>query len=221
MRASRPKQYLPLRGRPVILHTLERLATHPRVAGVLVGISAEDEYWPTLAPHLTRLPKMISTYEGGAERADTVLNGLKALAARAGEGDWVLVHDAARPCFRRADVDRLIAEVLGYPDGGLLAVPVSDTVKRTDAAGAVIETVSRTNLWRAVTPQLFPRLRLESALEEAAADGMAVTDEAAAVEHVGGRPRIVAGQADNIKITLAEDLALAELYLTQQEREQG
>lgn len=221
MRASLPKQYLRLLGRPVILHTLERLAGHPRVVGVLVGISAGDAYWSTLTSRLATLPKPIATYEGGAERADTVLNGLKALAAHADEGDWVLVHDAARPCLRRGDVDRLIAEVLGYPDGGLLAVPVSDTVKRTDAAGAVIETVSRTNLWRAVTPQLFPRARLESALEQAAADGMVVTDEAAAVEHVGGRPRVVAGQADNIKITLAEDLALAELYLKQQEREQG
>jgi 2-C-methyl-D-erythritol 4-phosphate cytidylyltransferase len=221
MRASLPKQYLRLFGRPVILHTLERLASHPRVAGVLVGISADDAYWSTLASRLAELPKLIETYEGGAERADTVLNGLKALAAHAEEGDWVLVHDAARPCLRRADIDRLIAEVLGYADGGLLAVPVSDTVKRTDAAGAVIETVSRTNLWRAVTPQLFPRSRLESALEQAEADGMVVTDEAAAVEHVGGRPRVVAGQADNIKITLAEDLALAELYLKQQEGAQG
>ena len=221
MRASRPKQYLELLGRPVILYTLERLVGHPRVAGVLVGVSFDDTYWATLASRLARLPKRIETYQGGAERADTVRNGLRALATYADESDWVLVHDAARPCVRRADIDRLIAEVLGYPDGGLLAVPVSDTVKRTDAAGAVIETVSRTNLWRAVTPQLFPRSRLESALGQAAADGVVVTDEAAAIEHVGGHPRVVAGQADNIKITLAEDLALAELYLKQQEREQG
>jgi 2-C-methyl-D-erythritol 4-phosphate cytidylyltransferase len=137
MRASLPKQYLRLFGRPVILHTLERLASHPRVAGVLVGISADDAYWSTLASRLAELPKLIETYEGGAERADTVLNGLKALAAHAEEGDWVLVHDAARPCLRRADIDRLIAEVLGYADGGLLAVPVSDTVKRTDAFSAL------------------------------------------------------------------------------------
>ena len=221
MRASRPKQYLRLLGRPVILHTLERLSRHPKVAGILVGVSREDSYWPTLTADLAGFPKAIQTYEGGAERADTVLNGLKALKAQAAEGDWALVHDAARPCLRPADVERLIAEVLGYPDGGLLAVPLSDTVKRTDAAGAVIETVSRTNLWRALTPQLFPRSRLESALEQAVADGIVVTDEAAAVEHVGGRPRIVTGHADNIKITLAEDLALAELYLKQQEREQG
>ena len=219
MRASRPKQYLRLLGRPVILHTLERLSRHPKVAGILVGVSREDSYWPTLAADLAGFPKAIQTYEGGVERADTVLNGLKALDSQAAEGDWALVHDAARPCLRPADVERLIAEVLGYPDGGLLAVPLSDTVKRTDAAGAVIETVSRTNLWRALTPQLFPRSRLESALEQAVADGIVVTDEAAAVEHVGGRPRIVTGHADNIKITLAEDLALAELYLKQQERE--
>lgn len=221
MRAPTPKQYLPLLGRAVVLHTLARLTAHPRVNGVLVGISAGDEYWPTLQPELTRLPKLLGTYQGGAERVDTVLNGLKALEAHAGEGDWVLVHDAARPCLRPADLDTLIAQVLGYGDGGLLAVAISDTVKRTDAASAVIETVSRSNLWRALTPQLFPLQRLRSALEQAVADGVAVTDESAAVEHQGGRPRVVAGHADNIKITLAEDLALAELYLKQQEQERA
>ena len=219
MRATTPKQYLPLLGRPVVLHALARLAAHPRVSGVLVGISVGDDYWPTLKPELAQLPKLLGTYAGGIERVDTVLNGLKALEAHAAVEDWVLVHDAARPCLRSADLDKLIKQVLGYPDGGLLAVPISDTVKRTDATSAVTETVSRSNLWRALTPQLFPLQKLRSALELAVADGVAVTDESMAVEYQGGRPRVVAGHADNIKITLAEDLELAELYLRQQEKE--
>lgn len=221
MRATTPKQYLPLLGRAVVLHTLERLTAHSRVSGVLVGISAGDDYWPTLKPGLARLPKLLGTYAGGAERVDTVLNGLKALEAHADADDWVLVHDAARPCLRAADLDKLINQVLGYPDGGLLAVAISDTVKRTDAASAVTETVSRSNLWRALTPQLFPLQKLRSALRLAVADGVTVTDESMAVEYQGGRPRVVAGHADNIKITLAEDLELAELYLKQQEKERA
>jgi 2-C-methyl-D-erythritol 4-phosphate cytidylyltransferase len=219
MRATTPKQYLPLLGRPVVLHTLERLTAHPRVSGVLVGISVGDDYWPTLKPELAHLPKFLGTYAGGTERVDTVLNGLKALEAHAAADDWVLVHDAARPCLRAADLDKLINQVLGYPDGGLLGVAISDTVKRTDAASAVTETVSRSNLWRALTPQLFPLQKLRSALELAVADGVAVTDESMAVEYQGGHPRVVAGHTDNIKITLAEDLELAELYLRQQEME--
>jgi 2-C-methyl-D-erythritol 4-phosphate cytidylyltransferase len=221
MRATTPKQYLPLLGRAVVLHTLERLTAHPRVSGVLVGIFAGDDYWPTLKPELARLPKLLGTYAGGSERVDTVLSGLKALEVHADADDWVLVHDAARPCLRAADLDKLINQVLGYPDGGLLAVAISDTVKRTDAASAVTETVSRSNLWRALTPQLFPLQTLRSALELAVADGVAVTDESMAVEYQGGRPRVVAGHADNIKITLAEDLELAELYLKQQEKERA
>jgi 2-C-methyl-D-erythritol 4-phosphate cytidylyltransferase len=161
----------------------------------------------------------LGTYEGGAERADTVLNGLRALGANADPADWVMVHDAARPCIRHEDIDRLIRETQDHPDGGLLARPVADTVKRTDSTQLVQETVPRTHLWRALTPQLFPLERLTGALEQALAAGATVTDEAAAIEHTGGHPRVVAGHADNIKITLADDLALAELFLKQQERE--
>lgn len=220
MHTSRPKQYLPLLGQPLILHTLERLCEHPKIAGVFVGVSTNDQYWATLKKKLSRLPKVLDTFAGGAERAGTVLNGLKMLATRVGSADWVMVHDVARPCIRREDIDKLIADVHDHPDGGLLAIPVSDTVKRTDTSRIVVETVAREDLWRAVTPQLFPLEKLTVALEQALAQGVAITDEAAAVEHAGGRPRVVAGHADNIKITLAEDLALAELFLRQQEKEQ-
>jgi 2-C-methyl-D-erythritol 4-phosphate cytidylyltransferase len=216
MRADRPKQYLPLLGRPILLHTLERLGTHPGLRGMLVGIARDDVYWPTLPQPI---PKLLATFPGGAERADTVLNGLRALAAYAAPDDWVLVHDAARPCVRHADIDSLLAAVAGHADGGLLALPISDTVKRADHNGCVEETVSRAGLWRALTPQVFPVAALTAALQNARRSGVEITDEASAMEWSGARPRLVHGQADNIKITVPEDLALAELYLQAAERD--
>ena len=220
MQTSLPKQYAPLLGRPLILHTLERLCAHPKVSGVVVGIASDDQWWSTLAQDVSQLPKFLDTFVGGSERADTVNNGLKALTEHASPDDWVLVHDAARPCVRASDIDRLINEVSGHADGGLLALPIADTVKRTDDGRIVSETVSRTNLWRAQTPQLFPLARLSEALAQALATGDVVTDEAAAVERLGGRPRVVAGHADNIKITVDEDIALAELFMRRQQKGQ-
>ena len=220
MQTSLPKQYVPLLGRPLILHTLERLCAHPKVSGVMAGIAPDDQWWPTIAQDVAQLPKFLDTFVGGRERADTVNQGLEALAKHAGPEDWVLVHDAARPCVRVSDIDRLIKEVSGHADGGLLALAIADTVKRTDDERIVSETVPRANLWRAQTPQFFPLKRLSEALAHALARGDVVTDEAAAVERVGGRPRIVAGHADNIKITVDEDMALAELFMTRQQQEQ-
>jgi 2-C-methyl-D-erythritol 4-phosphate cytidylyltransferase len=217
MQAPLPKQYLPLLGRPVILHTLERLCTHPRVRGVMVGISDQDRHWQALIPMLSRLPKFLGKYPGGETRAHTVLNGLKALSKRAKAGDWVLVHDAVRPCVRHEDVDKLISSIANGQEGGLLALPVSDTVKRVDNEGRVVETVRREGLWRAATPQMFRIGTLASALENALKQGSEITDEASAIEAAGGHPRVVACHADNIKVTLPEDLALAELYLKQQQ----
>jgi 2-C-methyl-D-erythritol 4-phosphate cytidylyltransferase len=217
MRAGRPKQYLPLLGRAMLLHTLERLGRYPRLRGLAVGIAADDAYWPTLA---TEIPNLLITYVGGAERAQTVLNGLRALETYAAPDDWVLVHDAARPCLRHADIDSLLAAVTGHADGGLLAVPLSDTVKRADHNGCSEETVPRTGLWRALTPQIFRLAALRDALELALRDGIEITDEASAMEYSGARPRLVHGHADNIKVTVPEDLALAELFLREQEREQ-
>ena len=217
MQAPLPKQYLPLLGRPVILHTLERLCTHPRVRGVMVGISDQDRHWPALIPMLTNLSKFLGKYSGGETRAHTVLNGLKALSKHAKSEDWVLVHDAVRPCVRHADIDKLIAAVGNDQEGGLLAFPVSDTVKRADNDGCVVETVRREGLWRAATPQMFRIGALANALESALIRRIEITDEASAIEATGGHPRVVACHADNIKITLSEDLALAELYLKQQQ----
>jgi 2-C-methyl-D-erythritol 4-phosphate cytidylyltransferase len=213
MGAAIPKQYLPLAGRPLIAHALRRLAGHPRVAGVVVVLAGDDRWWGSVDldghEHLRRA-------EGGAERCHSVVNGLEALAAEAHEDDWVLVHDAARPCVRRADVDRLMDEVGDDPVGGLLGLPVRDTMKRADAHGRVIETVSREGLWHALTPQMFRYGLLRRALAGALAAGRLVTDEAQAVERAGGRPRMVEGSPDNLKVTRPEDLALAETFLAAQ-----
>ena len=215
MRADRPKQYLHLLGHSILERSLARLGSHPRVRGVLVGVATDDVYWPTLSGPF---PRLLGTYPGGAERAVTVLNGLQALADYAAADDWVLVHDAARPCLRHADIDALLEMIAGHPDGGLLALPVSDTVKRADHNGCSEETVPRAGLWRALTPQAFRYAALKGALEQALADGVDITDEASAMEYAGARPRLVHGHADNIKITVPEDLALAEMYLRAQER---
>ena len=216
LEADRPKPYVLLRGRPILLHTLDRLGSYPRLRGMLVGIAADDGYWPTLGAHS---PKLLGAYMGGVQRAQTVLNGLQALAPYAAPNDWVLVHDAARPCLRHTDIDRLLAAVDGHADGGLLALPLSDTLKRANPNGAVAETVLRTGLWRALTPQVFPFAALRAALQAALRAGLEITDEASAMEYTGASPRLVLGHADNIKITLPGDLALAELYLREQENE--
>jgi len=211
MGADRPKQYLGLAGRTVIEHTLRRLCGHRRIAGVVVCIAAEDPFWLRLQPDM---PPLLDIAPGGPRRADSVLNGLAVLHRHGSDDDWVLVHDAVRPCLRAADIDSLIEAAGEHPDGGLLAMPVSDTLKRVDAAGRVLETVSREGLWRAATPQMFPLGRLTAALEAAREAGAAVTDEAGAMERAGARPRVVACAPDNIKITHPQDLALAAAILT-------
>lgn len=204
-----PKQYLPLAGRPLLLRTLDRLAAHPRIAGLMVALAADDPHWPgTASLH----GKPVRTCIGGGERADSVLAGLHALADD-GPGDpFVLVHDAARPCVREEDISRLIE--LGVAAGGaLLAAPLRDTLKRADAAGRSIATEPRDARWRALTPQLFRRGELVAALESARAAGVVVTDEAMAIERTGQRPLLVEGAESNIKVTTPADMMLAEFLL--------
>lgn len=203
-----PKQYLECRGRRLIEWALAPLLDHPRIAGGVVALAAGDRRWPALP---AALRGRVATTIGGRERADSVLAGLAALDAAAAD-DWVLVHDAARPCLPRADLDRLIAECEGDPVGGLLALPVADTLKRA-AGGRVEATVARERLWRALTPQMFRRGLLERALREAGAAGAVPGDEASAVERLGGRPRLVEGSALNLKVTRPSDLALARACL--------
>lgn len=210
MAADRPKQYLPLAGRTVIEHSLDRLLNHPKIAGAVVAISPGDEYWAGLNYYHEK-PLWLAT--GGAERSLSVLNALIVLGDHAADGDWVLVHDAARPCLRSEDVDRLLVRCLEHPVGGILAVPVKDTLKKAGPDGEIVDTVDRTALWHAQTPQMFRLGELRTALEQAVAAQVLVTDEASALERLGGKPLLVEGHADNLKITRPEDLALAEFYL--------
>jgi 2-C-methyl-D-erythritol 4-phosphate cytidylyltransferase len=219
MGSSGPKQYLPLQGKTVLGVTLERLASFPAIKGVFVGLSNDDTQWPQVAASLKDLPVEISGYIGGSERANTVLNGLKVLSEIAEEGDWVLVHDAARPCVRHEDIQKLIDDVTGTDDGGILALPIADTVKLTREDGRIDKTIDRTGLWRALTPQLFPLADLARALDRALLEEVIITDEASAMEYIGAMPRCVEGHPDNIKITYPADLELAGLYLSQQARE--
>lgn len=215
MAAVIPKQYLPLHGSTVIECTVQRFLSHPRISGVVVVIAPDDVHWSRTALHGSA--SSLFVVEGGAERYHSVLNGLMRLAGMAQSHDWVLVHDAARPCLRHDDIDRLIATLADHPVGGLLGVPVADTVKRAGSEGNILETVSRAGLWRALTPQMFRLGELIQALRHVVDNKLAVTDEAAAMELTGHAPRMVEGHADNIKITVPQDLALAELYLRRQE----
>ncbi len=212
MGAPLPKQYLPLAGRTVIEHSLMRLAALQGCAGVVVALAADDSYWSSLSVTLN-VP--VQRVTGGDERCHSVLAALTWLLGVADPGEWVLVHDAARPCVRHDDLERLIATLADDPVGGLLAVPVRDTLKRAAADGRVLATVDRTDLWQAQTPQMFRLGALHGALSRAIAVGALVTDEAAAMEREGLMPRLIEGRSDNIKITRPEDLLLAEFYLRQ------
>jgi len=205
-----PKQYLLAAGQPLIAHALLALLAHPRVAGAMVALAAEDERWPGWTS-LHGKPVLLCT--GGGERADSVLAALRALPHEAGQDALVLVHDAARPNLHQADLDRLIAAAEADADGAILAAPVRDTLKRADAAH-IIATEPRDGLWRAFTPQAFRRGALIGALQSAQAAGLVVTDEAMAMERVGARPRLVEGREDNLKVTTPADLALADYLLS-------
>ncbi len=211
--SAQPKQYLSLAGRALIQHAVERLCRHPRIAAVFVVLSPEDSVFRTLdwGPDDGWQAKLQPLYCGGATRAASVLNGLSAAYSAFEDEDWVLVHDAARPCLSAADIDRLLDETMPGDDGSLLAVPVADTVKRAGDDGKVSDTLSRQGLWRAQTPQMFRYAALLDALQRA--DPAQVTDEAAAMEQTGARPRLVRGSETNLKVTYAPDLELAEWIL--------
>ncbi len=206
MGSELPKQYLRISGRPVLEHALAPLLARRDLAGGVVVLATADAYWSSLPEPLRA---RVAIAPGGAERCDSVLSGLRALAD-ARQQDWVLVHDAARPCLSAGELDRLITECRSDPVGGLLAVPLADTLKRGDDGARVLETVPREGLWQAQTPQMFRHGRLVQALEAARAAGEQPTDEAAAMERLGLRPRLVRGSPLNVKVTHAEDLAFAE-----------
>lgn len=216
MGADVAKQYLRIRGRTLLELTLDKLLRVEEAEAIVVALHPEDSSWTFLSSlHCVR----IETVAGGDERNQSVLNALRQLRGRAAPLDWVLVHDAVRPCVALEDIQRLMARLAGDPIGGLLAAPVRETVKRV-RDGVVESTLDRSQLWLAATPQMFRYAVLLQALEQAQARGLAVTDEAAAVEAMGHPVRVVAGRADNIKITTPEDLVLVDFLLSHEsERE--
>jgi 2-C-methyl-D-erythritol 4-phosphate cytidylyltransferase len=207
-----PKQYLAIAGRPMIEHSLRALLGHPDVDGVMVALAPDDPWWGGWR-YLENKP--IYTCIGGAERADSVLAALQALPATVSEEQWILVHDAARPCLRGVDLTRLLAIGQADPIGAILAAPVRDTLKRAEPGEdqRIAATEPRERLWRALTPQLFRRGGLIRALQSAMRGGLPITDEAMAMEAIGLKPRLVEGSDDNIKVTTPADVALAESIL--------
>lgn len=211
-----PKQYASLLGRTVIEWALAPFASDPRCVGLVVALAPGDRHWPHISSRAGAGKELILA-QGGAERAHSVRGALAALSDRAADGDWVLVHDAARPCLSRPDLDRLLTEGEGHPVGAVLAAPVADTLKACADDGGIERTVDRAGLWRALTPQMFRYGALCAALDAAIEAGRSPTDEAQALEWAGARPLAVRGSAANLKITTTADLALAAAMLGEAE----
>lgn len=205
-----PKQYLPVAGKPILRHVLDVFASSNLIAHTFVVVGAADGYISDLmaqAPHLGG--KVTLVHRGGETRHESVLNGLHAIREQVGDDDWILVHDAARPGLTTSLIASLVAALQNDAVGGLLALPVVDTLKRAGEEQRVQATVMRDRLWAAQTPQMFRYALLRRALEQA----QHVTDEASAIEALGLQPKLVEGSPRNFKITLPHDIALAELYL--------
>ena len=226
MGSNIPKQYLPLAGKTVLEQTLSVFLQHPKISGIVLAITPGDPYWQDISAKLNKSSqqnsKLIIVAPGGEERCFSVLNALQELSVHvSAQTDdlnndyWVLVHDAARPCLKASDIDLLIEQLSDSADGGLLGLPMADTVKRCDTHQKVLATVDRSELWRALTPQMFPLKLIQNALEQAINNNAMVTDEASAIELLGLQPKMVEGLPGNIKITHPGDLQLAELFFTQ------
>ncbi len=198
-----PKQYMPLAGKPIISHTIQTFFNHPRITSIHVALSADDMFWRDLP--LDPSSKLKLHYTGGESRSETVLNTL--LYLQVADDDWVLVHDAARPGLTHALLDHLLDTLEHDIVGGLLALPVADTLKLSSQGNQVESTVSRANLWQAQTPQMFRFSTLKTALTQF---GSNVTDEAEAIESLGFKPKLIQGELRNLKITYPQDLALLE-----------
>jgi 2-C-methyl-D-erythritol 4-phosphate cytidylyltransferase len=204
------KQYLPIEGKPVITYAIRALRFHPMVSSITVIIAEDDKLFTSA---LGAMATTITQVTGGETRAQSVRNGLHFLSRHYSDDDWVLVHDAARPCLSDTCLDRLLEKGLESDDGAILAVPVGDTLKRADEDGKIATTLDRSGLWAAQTPQLFRVGVLAKAMDDAMAAGCELTDEASAMEFAGYRPRLVMGSAANIKITRSNDLPIAEVLL--------
>ncbi len=210
-----PKQYRDIAGRPMICHALETFAKCEQIARVFVVIEASDAHFERLPLSALASQRIECLRVGGASRHESVENGLEALGHRLDDDDWILVHDAARPGLSQAMLERLITAVGVDAIGGILALPVADTLKRAqgELPARSLETASRVGLWQAQTPQMFPYRALRDALQSARAKGKTVTDEASAIEMAGGAPLLVLGHCFNFKVTYADDLQLAQMIL--------
>nr|VVV04938.1 2-C-methyl-D-erythritol 4-phosphate cytidylyltransferase [Aliivibrio wodanis] len=215
MKADRPKQYLLLDGKTILEHTIEQLLAFLVIDKVIVAISDTDPYFDELP---ISKDKRVIRVPGGIERADSVLSGLEYLKEHQ-LSEWVMVHDAARPCIRHSDIEKLIAEVIPHHIGGILASPVRDTMKQANQESTIETTIDRSVLWHALTPQLFTTEMLYSALKTGLEKGLSITDESSAIELMGYLPKLVHGRADNLKVTQPEDLDLAEFYLQKMKKE--
>ncbi len=208
-----PKQYRALRGRPMLEHTIAALASQSAIECIFIVLAPGDRDY--LQCRMPSSPEVVPLFCGGPARASSVFNGLMAIRDRVDDEDWIWVHDAARPCVSPSELERLF-DALGDDDvGALLAQPVADTLKRANAEARVVSTPPRDDLWRALTPQVFRYRLLVEALRRV--NGAEITDDAAALERFGLRPRLVPGSASNIKVTYPEDLDLAAASLAQRE----
>lgn len=203
MNAPLPKQYLKLQSKTILEYTVTHFLEHPKVERIIVAVSEADPYYPQI--ELLKHPKVTVVF-GGETRAHSVFNALSI----ADENAWALVHDAARPCLKRSDIDKILQ--IESEHGGILATPAVDTMKRANGT-TISHTEDRSTLWHALTPQFFKVGLLRHALQSAFEQNLTITDEASAMEFAGYSPQLVAGRSDNLKVTRPEDLALAEFYL--------
>jgi len=217
MNTDIPKQYLKINNKTILEHTLNCFTSHSDIAGIIVVLNTDDYYWKKISKDKCLSSKPIYTVEGGKERSDSVMQGLDYLlmVEQLDENNWVMIHDAARPCLLKKDIDALLSVRDEANTGGILASPVRDTMKRaTPDNNTILITESRENLWHALTPQLFRIGQLKEALEFCLDKGKPVTDEASALENIGEQVILIEGSSNNIKITQAADLELATLLLS-------
>jgi len=214
MGADLPKQYLTINQKTIIEHTLNLFLKRQDIASVIVCLASDDDIWPSLA--CASEPKIIAT-DGGETRAQSVLNGLDRLSELADNDDWVLVHDAARPCLKDDVLQNLIDQLIDEPVGGILAVPAKDTLKQSNALECALiqSTLNRQHIWQAQTPQMFRYKLLKDALRQALDARIDITDEASALESAGYQPRLIEGDSCNLKVTTPDDLIFAEFLLNQ------
>ncbi len=210
MAADCPKQYIKIHDRTILEYAIESLVSHPHIEKVVVALHEHDDYWKSIVP--PHKEKIITTV-GGEHRINSVWSALQALDSYAHDNDWVLVHDAVRPCLSHELIDRLIHKLHDHPIGGLLGIPVRDTLKKVDADHVIENTLSREHVWAAQTPQMFRYRALREAIKQTMHQDRVITDEASAFEAIGEYPQMVLGDVSNIKVTYPADLKIADFLL--------